>query len=469
MINQKGNPVENANNRVTVKVDGAGRLIGLDNGGDQTDYDQYKGISRRLFNGKLMAIVATTFEAGLIHVKVTSPTLPEASLELTACSPEEKLPNKNPITSNQPSAILTGQQNEIPVRKIEISSDNGQFLNDKQPTANVIATLSPTNTDYQEVEWSVVNDVGIDSNIASIQPNGQQAMVTAFGDGGDFRVRCTSRNGKNTINLISELEFKAKGLGTAYKDPYSFISAGLYDEHEGELTNGNERGVATSRDGESQVGFRDIDFGKEGSDKVTISIFALSSEPYELQIWEGMPGGESSSTLLADAIYQKESKWNVYQEEIFSLSKKLKGVTSLSFVTNKKMHIKGFCFEKQNRAFEQNYAVDADKIYGDHFTKLADRVEQIGNNVSFDFEGLDFGEKGATQIVLYGHSPIDKNSIHIRCFDGEEETANILEFNHTEQYQKKIFPITKVTGIQNISIIFLPGSNFNLSWFQFKE
>ena len=51
---------ENANNRVKVNVSGAGRLIGLDNG-DSTDYDQYKGLSRRLFSGKLMAIIGKHF------------------------------------------------------------------------------------------------------------------------------------------------------------------------------------------------------------------------------------------------------------------------------------------------------------------------------------------------------------------------------------------------------------------------
>src|SRR5699024_9997370 len=60
-----GNQVKNATNRVTVDVTGAGRLVGLDNG-DSTDIDQYKGISRRLFSGKLMAIIQATDEVGEI-------------------------------------------------------------------------------------------------------------------------------------------------------------------------------------------------------------------------------------------------------------------------------------------------------------------------------------------------------------------------------------------------------------------
>ena len=49
-----GYPVENASDYVRVTVEGAGRLIGLDNG-DSTDYDAYKGTVRKLFQGKLLA------------------------------------------------------------------------------------------------------------------------------------------------------------------------------------------------------------------------------------------------------------------------------------------------------------------------------------------------------------------------------------------------------------------------------
>lgn len=52
-----GHPVENASDYVRVTVEGAGRLVGLDNG-DSTDYDAYKGTVRKLFQGKLLAMIA---------------------------------------------------------------------------------------------------------------------------------------------------------------------------------------------------------------------------------------------------------------------------------------------------------------------------------------------------------------------------------------------------------------------------
>ncbi|MEY8352857.1 DUF4982 domain-containing protein [Lachnospiraceae bacterium 54-53] len=57
-LDENNIPVENANNRVHITVEGPGRLVGLDNG-DSTDTDSYKGSSKRLFSGKLLAIIAS--------------------------------------------------------------------------------------------------------------------------------------------------------------------------------------------------------------------------------------------------------------------------------------------------------------------------------------------------------------------------------------------------------------------------
>ncbi|MEG0370395.1 MAG: DUF4982 domain-containing protein, partial [Hungatella sp.] len=76
---EQGNRVENDNSRMWVSVTGAGRLLGLDNG-DSTDYESYKGISRRLFSGKLLAVIASKKEAGNVIIKVESVGLKTASL-----------------------------------------------------------------------------------------------------------------------------------------------------------------------------------------------------------------------------------------------------------------------------------------------------------------------------------------------------------------------------------------------------
>jgi beta-galactosidase len=465
MEDERGNAVENANNRVQVQVSGAGRLIGLDNG-DSTDYDPYKGTGRRLFSGKLMAIVAAELEAGTITVEVTSKDLAGSKLQLQSLPVEDSRIGISANTRNLEMPCVTGNVEEIPLRKIEIISHSGQQFNENRREMIVHANLYPVETSYSEVEWRIVNDAGIESNLARIVSFGNEAKITALGDG-SFRVRCMSKNGTEKTKLISQLEFTATGLGTAYKDPYGFISGGLYDEVKGEVGNGNERGVATSRDGETQVAYREIDFGPYGSDLITIPLFALSSEAYELQIWEGMPD-EENSELLADVIYQKESQWNVYQEAAYLLSKRLTGISSVCFVLQKKVHIKGFSFVKKNRAFEQHRAVDGDRIYGDTFTIAEQGVEGIGNNVSLVFEQMDFMTEGTSKLVICGRSPIDKNTIHLRFEKGEESNNQLIEFTESDGYVERVFELEKVTGEQKVTFIFLPGSQFDFGWFRFE-
>ncbi|MBS4194133.1 DUF4982 domain-containing protein [Bacillus sp. FJAT-49870] len=464
---ENGQRVENANNRISVDVSGAGRLLGLDNG-DSTDYDSYKGISRRLFSGKLMAIIGSTLEPGKIKIEVTSLGVQGQTVEFESIPSNDKLVKGiTATTKNEETACVMGKQDEIPLRKIEIISDCGQTLNEFRKEIDVQAKLYPVDTSYKVIEWSVVTDAGIESNIAKIKADGHIAKVIALGDG-EFRVRCTSKNGTSKTKLISELEFTAVNIGTAYKDPFGFISAGLYDYSKGEIGNGNERGVATSRDGETQVGFHNIDFGLYGSDTITIPIFALSNEEDSLQIWEGIPDKDESE-LLADVIYQKDSKWNVYQEETYKLRRKLRGITSVCFVLHQKVHIKGFSFEKKNKAFELNHASECDNIYGDTFERIETRVEGIGNNVSLEFEQMDFTKEGVTKLIISGRSPIDKNTIHVRYASEEGENIQIIEFKKSDGYEERMFEIEKITGNQKVTFIFLPGSTFDFGWFRFVK
>lgn len=464
---EMGNPVENANSRVFVEVTGAGRLIGLDNG-DSTDYDQYKGLSRRLFSGKLMAIIGSTLEPGEIQINVASKGLDGITMRFEAVpADDEVLDGISCHMKNRELPCVMGSLNEIPLRRIEISSDAGQVFDASKKEILVRAKLFPENTSYREVEWAVVNDRGIASNIAKVEASGLEARIQAFADG-KFRLRCTSKNGSDKTKRVSQLEFKATGIGVAYKDPYGFITGGLYDDHKGEVSNGNEKGFATGRDGETQVGFRNIDFGPYGSDTITIGIFALNDDPYAIQIWEGMPD-EEGSELLADIIYQKKSIWNVYQEETYKLSKRLRGITAICFVLQQKVHIKGFSFEKQNLAFEKNAAAACVRLYGDTYAIKGNCVEGIGNNVSLEFEGLDFGAEGATKLVINGRSPIDKNTIHIR-FSGEPGESNqLVEFTHSDDYVERVFEFDKVTGVQKVTFLFLPGSRFDFAWFRFER
>ncbi|MCR8658931.1 glycoside hydrolase family 2 TIM barrel-domain containing protein [Paenibacillus endoradicis] len=468
----EGHRVENANNRVHITIDGPGRLVGLDNG-DSTDYDSYKGTNRKLFSGKLLAIVASTLEEGTITVRANSNGLPTSELTLTAVAPEQMNSDSEQYSlysfdasHKQGKELQEIASDEIPVRKIEILCPQGNKLNAEQQSIPVQVKLYPSNATYQDVQWRITNVAGVDANLATIETNGHNAVITALGDG-DLYIRCGTTNGSDSIKHYSLMEINISGLGQAFINPYEFVSAGYHSEESRNLTNGNERGVATAREGESIIYFDKIDFGSYGSDEITLPIFSLDSEYFTMDLWEGYPY-EPQSTLIATVPYHKTTIWNVYQPETYSLSKRLQGVSSLAIVLNRKIHLKGFQFTKINKAFEQLRALDHNHLYGDSFTITEEAIENIGNNVSIIFEDMDFGEAGTNKLTICGHSPIDKNTINILFSGDSGDSKQLVEFSHSDDYTVREFNLDEINGKQTVTFVFLPGSQFNLNWFKFQ-
>ncbi len=461
-VDENQNPVENACDRVEVTVEGAGRLVGLDNG-DSTDYDQYKGISRRLFNGKLLAIVQAAGEPGDICIKVTGRNLIPAEIVCQCIFADEQSISKQAM--NRKTKIVTGCEAEIPVRKIELRAPHGRTFTKEKKELLVEAVIEPADATDKELVFEAVNEKGVVSNLVTLRQEENRVYLTAMGDG-SFYLRCKSKSGTDKVRVISSLDFKIEGIGTVYWNPYELISGSSYTSFIGEVGNGNERGVATARDGKTVVTYDNIDFGEIGSDEITLPIFALSDEVYPMQIWEGIPN-ETGSCLLAEVVYQKPSIWNVYQPETYRLSKMLRGVTSVSFVVWQKMHIKGFFFTRYEKAWLRLWAKQADDIYGDSFEMTESGVEKIGNNVSLVFRDMDFGEKGTDRLVIRGRSA-EQNTIHVRFSDGQEEIKQIVEFAATDTWKEQSFVLEKVCGKQEVTFVFLPGSCFDFEWLRFE-
>ena len=302
-------------------------------------------------------------------------------------------------------------------------------------------------------------------NLVDLTQEGSRVVMKAKGDGA-FRLFAMSKSGSDKIRVMSQLEFRIEGMGCAYLDPYDLISGSLYSSVVGEVGNGNEKGIATARDGETVVTYDNIDFGSVGSDEITISIFALSDEEYPIQIYEGIPG-EEGSVLLADVVYQKPSIWNVYQPETWQLCKRLRGITSVSFRVHQKIHIKGFLFKKNERAWQTLKASEADAIYGDSFVRTEKAVEKIGNNVSLVFQNMDFGSEGTKELMIRGRAGERGNTIHVRFFNGTDEIKQIVEFPASGEYVTQSFPLKAVTGQWDVTFVFLPGSCFDFESFRF--
>lgn len=461
MIDEDQNPVDNANNRVEVSVSGAGRLIGLDNG-DSTDYDQYKGTSRRLFSGKLLAIIAAKQEPGEISVKVTSKGLPDKELKLSTL-PCDRIAGISSLVENVKSEAV----DELPIRKIELTRFGSGKLDIEHPVAKVAARILPEAATYGDVEWKAVTISGIETNIARIEQNGQEATITALGDG-EFRLRCSAKNGKKSPQIISELEFEITGMGTATLNPYEMVDAGLYNASNHEYDAGTLGGIAAQDGDESQIGFRGLDFGDYGSDEVTLPVNYWENNPIPLEIWEGMPG-EENATLLLQTHYQANCVWATFQPNTFKLPKRLKGITTVCFVFHNKINLKGFVFTYTEKAYEKLSIMDNNQIYGDSYTVTEDAIEHIGNNVSITFDHMNFGEEGAKKLVICGRSHAETNTVHIRFSDGTNFINQIAEFGRSTDYIEKEFELEAVKGKQTVSFVFLPGSNFDLKWFQFKK
>lgn len=467
-VDKDGYPVENAMDYVEVRIEGAGRLLGLDNG-DSTDYDAYKGNVRKLFNGKLLAVIGAKKEAGEIKVTVNSKSLASAQITLSAkeasvregiCCEEDLMKNPMQLPDN------------IPVRKVEIHVEQGTVLNPKQRSVMVKAVVYPAMATDKELIWKVVNGQGIDITFAQVEElsheNGVHlAKVTAMGDG-EFLVRCMSKGGTDKVRIISQVAFTAQDLGQASMNPYSFISAGLYTDTMGSIGNGNEKGIATQGNGPSAVIFEKLDFGDYGSDEITVPIFALDDKPYRIEIWEGRPDEVGSEKLL-DTIYQKPSIWAVYQPDTWKLSKRVKGLATISIRMYHGVHIKGFEFTRFEKAFSRVDAAECSKLYGDRFTREEKAIVGIGNNVNIEYDNMDFGREGAAALTIVGRTPLAGNTIHVIFTDeaGNSE-RRILEVKGTVGYTEQTFEIAPIYGKGKIEFVFLPGSDFDMEAFQFR-
>lgn len=469
-LDEDGLPVSNANNRIHVSVEGPGRLVGLDNG-DSTDYDSYKGNNRRMFSGKLLAVIAPTLESGTVTVRAASNGLTAGEATLHAVAPEPASSGEEySLYAYAPGKTAAGStesvaSDEIPVRKLEIICPQGNAFSEDNRSLPVQVVIHPSNATYEEVEWRVTNAAGVDANIASLQADGHQAEITAVSDG-EFYIRCATRNGSGKIRLYSLMQFRIEGIGQGFLHPYEFVSAGYHGKSSRNLTNGNERGVATSRDEESWICFDNIDFGSYGADEMTLPIFSLDSERFTIDVWEGIPG-EPSASLLTQIAYQKPTKWNVYQEETYRLPRRLTGITSLSFVLRRKIHLKGFRFKKAVKAFERLGALENNQIYGDTYRLASEAIENIGNNVSLVYRDMDFGDTGTSRLVICGQSPIDNNTIHVLFSGADGETKQLVEFAYSEGYCEKEYALERVTGLRTVTFLFLPGSRFDFKSFQF--
>lgn len=456
-VDKNGTPVENACDLIKITVSGAAKLIGADNG-DSTDYDQYRSkdgvsIERRLFNNRL-----------LVMVKAKNP---DCDFEITASSSNLGM---NKLFFKENKLIKTiklksaGQTNDfIPIRKIElVCTEKLVFSNEKRLHA-IKAIVHPENAASEKLIWSARLARGITTDRIKINsakiPGGEEAVIEALSDG-DFTIVCSAYNKTRIPKVISEIECKCEGLGSTTLNPYQFVSASTCSKSAFpvELSFGN--GVRVSRE-KSWFMFENVDFGNDGSDTFEISLYS-PEDTVSFSVWNLLEGKN-----IGDFTYSAKTKWEIYQKNTFHLDKHLFGVQTISFEFNSSLSFEGFVFKKGVKAFSKLYAVEAISITGDSFVKTDNAIEKIGNNVTLDFDNMDFGSRNPEKLIICGHAAVD-NNIQLVINSEKEDIRCTFNFGKTNDYEEKEFLLQDFSGLTTVSFIFLPGSQFDFKWFRFE-
>lgn len=457
-VDVNGIPVGNARNRIRVEVSGAGRLVGLDNG-DSTDYDSYKGDNRRLFSGKLLAMIESTLEPGEITVRAYSEGLENAELRLVSENCGE-VSGVSVVTENKFPAVCRAYTGEVPARLLLPEVDVNSFDPERR-SAEIRAKLLPKNCTYDDISWSVVRRNGVESNLAQVEGSGRSAVVTAKGDG-EFFVRAMVHNGAEHPQVIADIPFTAEGLGAAVRDAYSFISASTLDSSN-VPTNIIEDGALSNFDGRTVMTYSDIDFGKTGSQIISLSVGTCFDMPVE--VWEGTP---DDGKLICRVDFGNNGHWCGFAGQDFALAERLTGVRTISVVIDSRVIFGGFSFVPIERAYDTNWVGEADSVYGDDYRIDGRRVADIGNNVIINYEGLDFGEDGSEALIISGETGNPMNQIQLRYTPaGGAQKTVLLEFQQDGGREQR-FDIPKLSGVNDVSFVFMPGSRFDFDWFRFE-
>lgn len=457
-VDVNGIPVGNARNRIRVEVSGAGRLVGLDNG-DSTDYDSYKGDNRRLFSGKLLAMIESTLEPGEITVRAYSEGLENAELQLVSENCGE-VSGVSVVTENKFPAVCRAYTGEVPARLLLPEVDVNSFDPERR-SAEIRAKLLPENCTYEDISWSVVRRNGVESSLAQVEGSGRSAVVTAKGDG-EFFVRAMVHNGAEHPQVIADIPFTAEGLGAAVRDAYSFISASTLDSSN-VPTSIIEDGALSNFDGRTVMTYSDIDFGKTGSQIISLSVGTCFDMPVE--VWEGTP---DDGKLICRVDFGNNGHWCGFAGQDFALAERLTGVRTISVVIDSRVIFGGFSFVPIERAYDTNWVGEADSVYGDDYRIDGRRVADIGNNVIINYEGLDFGEGGSEALIISGETGNPMNQIQLRYTPaGGAQKTVLLEFQQDGGREQR-FDIPKLSGVNDVSFVFMPGSRFDFDWFRFE-
>lgn len=453
-----GTFVANARNRIKLEVTG-GRILGMDNG-DSTDFEQYKTDSRRLFSGRLTAIIAANGNTGDIKVKALSEGLESAEITVKAISYTPLDGTSTPVKC----ICFTESKRDIPVRKLELLSDGELKLDESKTAAEIKCKIYPENATYSDITCKVVKSNSVEANFAEAVYENGAVKVTAKGDGEGF-VRVYAFNGSEYPQVISDAAISVSGLGEAIHDPYAkMISAAAYSFSSVPVNVIND-GALGGFTKPCSFGFFNIDFGAAGTDKIRIYIGNCANRDIPVKIYDGEAADEN---FVYTAMFPHNNGWDGFYPVEFALPRTLKGIRTITFAIEDNCIFGGFEFIPNEKAYAKLNAADSDKIYGDDFTINGSCVENIGNNVVLDFGKMNFTE-GTERLMICGRTPNPINTIQLRYVENGVNKTQLLEFEQAPEYTERSFDIERIGGEAEVSFMFMPGSRFDFESFRFER
>lgn len=460
------NPVENGNNRIFVEIEGPGTIVGMDNG-DSTDFESVKSNNKRMFQGKLLVVVKPIPNStGQIKVTMSSKELVSASYSCLVSKHEREEDEIQQCTDVIIHETTNSEfADEVPIRKIELICEEGTNLSNENDTATVSYKIYPENATFHNLEWKIVNDIGIELSIADLQVNKGEVIVKAKGDG-RFNLRCNAMNGRRVANVRSTLGFEVRGMGSLYLNPFEKNCTGICLNRSDGLSEGEGHGVRFLGRKNTRIFFDPMDFGKYGTEFFVTELFKYMEEPVSFRIYEIMEE-EQKEILLLDAIFEDKANWLEFKEKKYLLKKRLQGIKKICIESTDNFQMKTFCFLPILHGLEKIYAGESDEIFGDRYYIKDNVVEGIGNNTTLAFDNVNFGDITIRSLTICGRGR-QKNTIHVKIDTDESSVLELIEFPESEEYIEKEFLITKIQGNAKVSFVFLPGSDFDFAWFRFK-
>ena len=128
VTDKDGNIIPNAEDKVTFKVEGEGKLVGVDNG-RQDDHTSYQAKSRNAFAGKVLAIVQSTKKAGSFTVTASAEGLSTASVTVTTTPVEQDTTEEKAISYYEMSKnyyVKTGNMPQLPSTVKAVYTDGSE-------------------------------------------------------------------------------------------------------------------------------------------------------------------------------------------------------------------------------------------------------------------------------------------------------------------------------------------------------